>query len=154
MHLRRRQRIALRELRAAREEEILARPGERVAGVDGRRVPHALGPAGRRDSSMFDLLIRGATIIDGTGGPARSGDVAVAGGRIGAIGALAGAGYPPEWSVGRVPRRVIDATGQVVTPGFIDIHTHADIALLARPAHEPKVMQGVTTSPTVRCASR
>lgn len=63
------------------------------------------------------------------------------GGRIEAIGSLAGA----------QAGHVIDATGQVVAPGFIDIHTHADIALLARPSHEPKVMQGVTTEVFSNC---
>ena len=68
---------------------------------------------------MDDLIIRGGEIIDGTGGPAYSGDVAVQGGRIVAIGD----------SSGREARRIIDATGQVIAPGFIDIHTHSDFTL-------------------------
>ena len=50
-----------------------------------------------------------------------------------------------------LPSTVIDASGLIVAPGFIDIHTHADIALLARPDHPPKVMQGVTTEVFTNC---
>src|SRR5881394_1198848 len=89
---------------------------------------------------MHELLIRGGRVVDGSGRPAYAADVAVRGGRIEALGHDLGAA-----------EQVIDATGLVVTPGFIDIHTHADIALLARPAHEPKVMQGVTTEVFSNC---
>ncbi len=84
---------------------------------------------------MFDLIIRGGHIIDGSGSPWYYGDVGVRGERIAAIGKLdrAEAG------------RVIEADGQTVCPGFIDMHSHSDIMLLANPKHEPKVMQGVTT---------
>lgn len=90
---------------------------------------------------MHDLLFTNGTIIDGTGAPAHRADVAVENGRIEAIGPL------PEATA----KRVIDITGLVVAPGFIDIHTHADIALLARPRHEPKIMQGVTTEIFSNC---
>src|SRR5206468_12609162 len=63
----------------------------------------------------FDLLIRGGTLVDGTGAPARPGDVAIRDGRIAALGAVPGAA-----------RRVLDAEGAVVAPGFVDIHTHYD----------------------------
>ncbi|MCC7495156.1 MAG: D-aminoacylase [Fimbriimonadaceae bacterium] len=83
----------------------------------------------------IDLLIRGGRILDGTGNPWFYGDVAIRDGRIVAVGRPA---------VGRA-HRVIDATGLFVCPGFIDLHTHSDLQLLANPRHEPKVMQGVTT---------
>jgi N-acyl-D-amino-acid deacylase len=84
---------------------------------------------------MFDLIIRGGRIIDGSGTPWYRGDVGIRGEHIVAIGKLDTAGT----------RRVIDATESVVCPGFIDMHTHSDVMLLANPRHEVKVMQGVTT---------
>lgn len=72
---------------------------------------------------MFDYIIRGANIIDGSGGPAYTADLAIDGGRIAAVGELDGAGAA----------RVIEARGRCLTPGFIDIHRHADAALF-RPA--------------------
>jgi N-acyl-D-amino-acid deacylase len=90
----------------------------------------------------LDLLIRNADIVDGTGAPAYRADVAVTGGAIAEIGTL-----PPETQAAEV----IDANGLTLAPGFIDIHTHADIALLARPDHLPKVMQGVTTEVFTNC---
>ena len=64
---------------------------------------------------MYDLIIRGGRLIDGTGGPARGGDVAVQGGKIAAVGEVVGPA-----------RRVLEADGRVVAPGFIDLHTHYD----------------------------
>ena len=89
----------------------------------------------------MDLIIRNGTVVDGTGAPAFRADVAVSGGKITDVGDLSQAQAARE----------IDAAGQVVAPGFIDIHTHADVALLARPTHEPKVMQGVTTEVFSNC---
>ena len=63
----------------------------------------------------FDLLVRGGLLIDGTGAPARPGDLGIRGGRIAAIGTVAG-----------TADRVLDADGAVVAPGFVDIHTHYD----------------------------
>lgn len=91
---------------------------------------------------MFDLLIRGGTVVDGTGRPGFRADVAVIGDTICDVGSI-----PPEAQAAKT----VDATGKVVAPGFIDIHTHADIALLARPEHLPKVMQGVTTEVFTNC---
>lgn len=94
------------------------------------------------DSNTFDLLIRHGKIIDGTGRPAFTADVGVVGDKITEIGAI-----PAEAQAAQT----LDASGQVVAPGFIDIHTHADIALLARPDHLPKIMQGVTTEIFTNC---
>jgi N-acyl-D-amino-acid deacylase len=91
---------------------------------------------------VFDLIIRDAAILDGTGSPAYWGDIAVTDGRISEIGPI-----PDEAQA----ITTLDAAGMALAPGFIDIHTHADIALLARPQHLPKVMQGVTTEVFTNC---
>jgi N-acyl-D-amino-acid deacylase len=84
---------------------------------------------------MFDLLITGGRIVDGSGNPWYRADVGIAGGKIAAIGQLAHAEAKEQLS----------AAGKVVAPGFIDTHVHGDLALLADPLHEPAVRQGVTT---------
>ncbi|MFN8722007.1 MAG: N-acyl-D-amino-acid deacylase family protein, partial [Rhodospirillales bacterium] len=81
-----------------------------------------------------DLIIRNATLVDGTGGPAQPGDLSVYGDRILEVGRVAGAAA-----------REIDAEGLVLAPGFIDAHTHDDNALLVAPDMIPKISQGVTT---------
>jgi len=88
-------------------------------------------------SDAADLLIEGGTIVDGTGAPGRPGTLAVVAGRIRVLGSD---GEPPD----HVGRR-IDATGKVVAPGFIDLHSHGGLVILADGRHEPKVRQGVTT---------
>jgi len=90
---------------------------------------------------MDDLLIRGGQLIDGTGAPAREVDVSVGGGRIVAV----------EPRSERAARRVIDARGQVVAPGFIDIHTHSDFTLPLNPRAESKIRQGVTLEVVGNC---
>ena len=90
---------------------------------------------------MDDLLIRGGHVIDGTGAPGRDADVAVRGGRIAAI----------EPRSARSARRVFDARGQIVAPGFIDIHTHSDFTLPLNPTAESKIRQGVTTEVVGNC---
>lgn len=89
----------------------------------------------------FDLLIRGGTVIDGTGAPRFAADLGLRGARIAAIGDLGAARAVQE----------IDATGLIVAPGFIDAHTHDDRALLADPAMTAKVSQGVTTVVAGNC---
>jgi N-acyl-D-aspartate/D-glutamate deacylase len=66
-------------------------------------------------SERYDLLIRGGTLVDGTGAPRRRGDLAIRGGRIAAVGDVAGSAA-----------RVLDADGAVVAPGFVDPHNHYD----------------------------
>ena len=88
-----------------------------------------------------DLVIRNASIIDGSGVPARSGDIAIAGDRVSAIGALAHLSGAAELDVG----------GRAVAPGFIDVHTHDDRAVLSDPDMTCKVSQGVTTVVTGNC---
>src|SRR5258706_9158265 len=88
-----------------------------------------------------DILIRNGLLIDGTGSPGTVADLAVADGRIAAIGRnLAGDAT-----------RLIDATGLAVTPGFIDIKTHSDFTLPINPRAESKVRQGVTTEIVGHC---
>jgi N-acyl-D-aspartate/D-glutamate deacylase len=84
---------------------------------------------------MFDVVIRGGSLIDGTGGPRRRADVGVTEGRVTAIGDLAG----------EAARRTVDADGLVVTPGFVDIHTHYDAQVFWDPACTPSPLHGVTT---------
>src|SRR5262249_23659732 len=86
--------------------------------------------------TMFDILITGGKIVDGTGLPWFYGDLGIRGDRVAAVGRLAGAEAPVR----------IDAAGKVVSPGFIDAHLHRDLRLVAGPAHEPAIRQGVTTS--------
>ncbi len=71
---------------------------------------------------MLDLLITGGTIVDGTGGPGRAGDVAIADGQV--------VGLGPDAAAGAEAAATIDATGRVVSPGFVDIHTHYDAQVL------------------------
>ncbi|CAM3704902.1 amidohydrolase family protein [Occultella aeris] len=100
---------------------------------------------------MTPTRIRGGLVIDGTGAPARPADVHLRGGRITAIEeAPADRGDASPGDAGRADRsgvgqRTIDATGLVVCPGFIDMHAHADLALIREPDRLSAVSQGVTT---------
>jgi N-acyl-D-amino-acid deacylase len=100
----------------------------------------AIGP-GIEEQRMEDLLIRGGQVIDGNGTPARRADVAIRNGRITAVGDCED----------REAQREIDASGQIVAPGFIDIHTHSDFTLPLNPLAESKVRQGVTTEVVGNC---
>ena len=92
----------------------------------------------RSQAPAYDLIIRGGQVIDGTGNPWFYADVAVKDGHIVAVGSLGGA----------KAMRVIDATGKIVTPGFIDMHSHADGGLATMELrHSPNmVAQGITLS--------
>ncbi len=89
---------------------------------------------------MHDIVIRGGTIVDGTGGEARTGDVAIDGDRITAVG-----------ETGASARRIIDADGLLVTPGFVDIHTHYDGQVTWDPLLTPSFWHGVTTAVMGNC---
>ena len=90
---------------------------------------------------MFDTILRGGTVVDGTGRPGFAADVAVTGGRIAAVGDLRGADCA----------RAIDAAGKIVTPGFIDIHRHADAALFRPGFGAAELCQGLTTIVNGNC---
>jgi N-acyl-D-amino-acid deacylase len=100
----------------------------------------ASGPLLGNTQQTFDVIIRGGRIVDGTGAPIRSADVAIGAGRIAAIGALADA----------KAKTIVDADGQVVAPGFVDVHTHAD-ELAQHPLAEHFARMGVTTVVAGNC---
>lgn len=92
---------------------------------------------------MFDVLIAGGLVLDGTGKPAIRADIGVRGDRIEAMDNLAGA----------PATRVVDARGKIVCPGFIDVHSHSDSYILIEPSAPSKVFQGVTTEVVGNCGA-
>ncbi|HKJ19237.1 MAG TPA: amidohydrolase family protein, partial [Woeseiaceae bacterium] len=91
----------------------------------------------------YDVLIQGGTIVDGSGTAAHAGNIAINGDTIVEIGELEGA----------TATRIIDASGHVVSPGFIDLHTHADRNIHQNPGAENYLFQGVTTLVVGNCGN-
>ncbi|HAC81184.1 MAG TPA: amidohydrolase, partial [Deltaproteobacteria bacterium] len=87
-----------------------------------------------------DLVIRGGELVDGTGAEPRRGDLAIDGNKITAVGKVSGSG-----------REEIDATGRLVTPGFVDVHTHLDAQIGWDPLLTPVSWHGVTTALIGNC---
>lgn len=96
---------------------------------------------GLRLRNQFNIIIKGATVFDGSGRPARIADIGIDGEKIKAIGDLSRSSAD-TW---------IDAQGLAAAPGFIDIHTHTDIELIVNPFGESKLLQGVTTEVSGNC---
>jgi N-acyl-D-aspartate/D-glutamate deacylase len=94
--------------------------------------------------TAFDLVVRGGTVVDGTGAPARPADVGVLGDRILAVGDLGALG-PGQAAL------ELDATGRIVSPGFIDIHGHSDASVLVDGALASHLRQGFTTQLSGNC---
>ncbi|SMG54912.1 N-acyl-D-amino-acid deacylase family protein [Paraburkholderia susongensis] len=92
-------------------------------------------------SKPFDIVISGGTVVDGSRGLRFDADVGIVGDRVVAIGDMSSASR----------NQTIDATGRIVAPGFIDVHTHDDQAVIYDPAMTAKVSQGVTTVVTGNC---
>lgn len=100
-------------------------------------------PDAEEPAATYDILIINGTVVDGTGAPAFEADIAIADGEISRIGDLDGASAS----------RVIDAQGMVVSPGFVDLHNHADRNLLDNPGIENYLHQGVTTILAGNCGN-
>ena len=91
----------------------------------------------------FDLLISGGTVIDGTGAAPRTADVGIVGDSIIQVG-----NFPVSWG-----KKVLDARGKNVCPGFIDTHDHSDVNLLYNPKAESHIRQGITTVISGNCGA-
>src|SRR5262249_4144301 len=105
-------------------------------------------PAHERTAGMYDILITGGDLVDGSGSTRRRADVAIQGDRVVAIGETGrfdGDGSDPA------PTTPIDATGKVVAPGFVDVHTHYDAQVFWDGALTPSPLHGVTTALAGNC---
>ena len=100
--------------------------------------------SGRGGPPGYDLVVRGALLVDGTGSEPAAGDLAVAGRRIAAIG-------PPGSLDGAPAAQALDGAGLALAPGFVDVHTHDDTVAVRDPAMKAKLSQGVTTVVVGNC---
>lgn len=125
--------------------EVKERFGLTLAAIALLMVGGATPPEDEGKRVEADVLLRGGTVIDGTGAPGRRADVAIRGDRIVAVGS-----FPIDEKA-----KVIDASGWIVAPGFIDLHTHSDEVILKEKtrANRNYQMQGVTTVVTGNCGS-
>ena len=100
-------------------------------------IPGTIDARGRRDTGagMLDWLLTGGTVIDGTGSPGFRADVGLEGDRIAAVGSLDGC----------EAQRAVDVSGSVVSPGFIDVHSHSEFSLLRGVDVDARLRQGITT---------
>lgn len=132
-------------------DRLFLAPEEVNTEVDSKRVFYFDLPLGKSSisngirpaSTDYDLLILDGSLIDGSGVPARQADVGISDGRIVAIGSLKNA----------TARQTINAKNHVVSPGFIDLHSHADRGILQHRAAENYIRQGVTTLLCGNCGS-
>jgi N-acyl-D-amino-acid deacylase len=108
----------------------------------GAAAAFALTP-GLEASSEFDLVLRGGSILDGTGGPVWKGDIGIKGDVIAALGEIS-----PSYG-----KNSIDISGWYISPGFVDIHSHSDGSILGYPEADSRVRQGITTEITGNCGS-
>jgi N-acyl-D-amino-acid deacylase len=92
---------------------------------------------------MLDIIVQNGTVVDGSGAPGYRADVAIDGDRIAEVGMLEDA----------QAEMVIDASGHVVTPGFVDMHSHADFTLPVNPTADSMVHQGITTAVIGQCGA-
>tara|TARA_Y100000768_G_scaffold157879_3_gene117845 strand:- start:10254 stop:11873 length:1620 start_codon:yes stop_codon:yes gene_type:complete len=91
---------------------------------------------------MFDIIIKNGIVIDGTNKPKYKSDIGINSNKIEKIGSLENT----------YAKKIIDASGLIISPGFIDIHTHSDISVINDPLNESKIFQGVTTEVTGNCS--
>ena len=92
---------------------------------------------------MYDYILRGGTVVDGTGSPAIEADVAIKDGKIAKI----------ERGIKEAAKEPLDVTGLAVAPGFIDFHSHSDTSFLVDDRCESKIYQGVTSELAGQCGS-
>ena len=107
-------------------------------------APRAPADPRGTDLHTFDLLATGGAVLDGTGSPARRADVGIRDDRIVLVG---------EAPAGSTARETLDCTGLLVTPGFVDLHSHADFTIRGVPRADACIRQGVTTLVTGNCGS-
>ena len=91
---------------------------------------------------MFDIIIKNGTVIDGSNKPQYKSDIGINRNKIEKIGSLENI----------TAKKIIDAKNLIISPGFIDIHTHSDISVINDPYNESKIYQGVTTEVTGNCS--